>query len=401
MGQARALLRRLTQFLGDEAQAASELRWMTEKLEELRIMRVGRINKKQGTVSLIDVIGKRLGHYSDATSAAVERLDRQERKRLAAMVADRVERARPLQYILGTQPFCGMELLVRAPTLIPRTETEELARRVATGPNGIVARYSATKTTSPGVLPPLHVLDLCSGSGCLGLGIARLAQSEGAAVEVTGVDLSSAAVRLSRVNARREGLEAHARFVNGDVFDEAGLVRIAASPGGDSMAVFDVVVSNPPYIRPDEYVRLDASVRDWEDRRALVGQRDCGGIGTGDGLEFYPQLGRLAWRFVLEPRGGIGGWLMHAARQGWTGSRLLLLAAEVHEAQANEAGTAVVDAVNERAASHEAQAAGTSNCDGCVDGKDISLGYEVLQDHFGRDRHILVYAKTGTTNWLA
>ncbi len=156
---------------------------------------------------------------------------------------------RPLQYVLGTAPFGGLELAVDERVLIPRPETEELLqlavcevrRRLdAAGPEGCV-----------------RVLDLCTGSGALAAGLAH-AFAEDTRVRIAASDLSGDALEVARANCpERVALYA------GDLFD--------ALPPGET---FDVIVSNPPYIPTGVIESLQPEVRRHEPRLALDGGED-------------------------------------------------------------------------------------------------------------------------------
>ena len=143
----------------------------------------------------------------------------------------------PLQYILGSVEFHGLELRVGPGVLIPRPETERLV-------DFAVADY-------PGQGP---VCDLCTGSGAVALALAaRLPKG----TVVLGTDLAPAALRYARRNRRRLGLRG-VRFLEGDLFD----------PVPRAMR-FALVTANPPYVSPRAFARLPATVRDYEPRLAL------------------------------------------------------------------------------------------------------------------------------------
>jgi release factor glutamine methyltransferase len=204
---------------------------------------------------------------------------------LAQMIARRVA-GEPLQYILGTQPFGPLNLHVRAPTLIPRPETEEWALRLA----ALLHPHVAAR-------PQTRILDLCTGTGCVPLLLC--AEWTPHTVAALGVDMSSDALTLARENAA-DCVDAlgtsQVDFCHADVLaaDAADTLRMhpACASG------FHVVTANPPYIPRAEYDQLDASVRDWEDPRALLGGEDV------RGLTFYRAIARLAAQpGVLVPGG--------------------------------------------------------------------------------------------------
>ena len=157
----------------------------------------------------------------------------------------------PLQYITGSQEFMGWSFLVSPSTLIPRQDTEILVEEVAK------------------VAQDKRVLDLCTGTGCIIISLAKLCRLKYAA----GADISETAIETARRNAKL--LEADVEFFCGDLFD--------ALPNGES---YDVIVSNPPYI-PTEVIAglietLMPEVRDFEPVTALDGAED--------GLKFYREI---------------------------------------------------------------------------------------------------------------
>ena len=164
------------------------------------------------------------------------------------MIAYARERAtgRPLWQVFGYAEFCGLRIEVDEGVLCPRPETEELVERAAA--------YCA---------PGKAVLDLCTGSGCIAIALAKTG------ADVTASDISEHALDIAARNARANG--ADVRFVLSDMWR-----------GIDGR--FDVIVSNPPYIPTAEIAVLDREVRDFEPRRALDGGED--------GLKFYREIAK-------------------------------------------------------------------------------------------------------------
>lgn len=163
-------------------------------------------------------------------------------------IIDRHVGGEPVEYLLKSVDFYGNKLEVTPDVLIPRPETEILVEKVC------------------GRVSEGRLLDLCTGSGCIGLGIKRAVPS----LTVVLSDISEGAIQVARDNARRNRLS----------------VGIAC---GDLLAPFqgekfDYVVCNPPYISEAAYSELDTSVSEFEPRLALVGGRS--------GLEVYERLER-------------------------------------------------------------------------------------------------------------
>lgn len=183
----------------------------------------------------------------------------------AHTLAERRLQGEPLAYILGEWDFCGYTFTVNKNVLIPRPDTETLCQ---------LAIEDAKTLESP------KVLDLCCGSGCIGLTLLR----EVPDARVAGVDLSEDALIVARENARRLGVTA--RFFS-SCGDALGLPD-------ERLGKFDLMLCNPPYITEEEMQSLDRSVLDYEPRMALYG-----GV---DGLDFYRSISRR-WTRMMNPGG--------------------------------------------------------------------------------------------------
>ncbi|MCI5754437.1 MAG: peptide chain release factor N(5)-glutamine methyltransferase [Clostridiales bacterium] len=174
----------------------------------------------------------------------------------------------PVAYITGSWEFYGMPLEINEHVLIPRADTEVLVEKAL---DKFIGRDMSPR-----------VLDLCSGSGCIGCAIAR----ELPASRVVMLDISDKAISLSRRNVLHNKLTPRVTCIQMDVR--------SAPPVG--LGTFDLIVSNPPYIPSAEMPELDASVRDYEPHTALDGGRD--------GLDFYHAI-LGGWQRLLRP----GGWM--------------------------------------------------------------------------------------------
>jgi release factor glutamine methyltransferase len=158
------------------------------------------------------------------------------------LIARRVGRE-PLQYILGTQEFCGLEFEVSPAVLIPRPETELLVEYVT-------QRISTARQAT--------IVDVCTGSGCIAVAIARLRPH----ARVLAIDLSSSALHVARRNAIRHGVGERITWVEGD------LLGPLVEQGVEGLV--DVIASNPPYIAEAEWATLQPEVKLFEPRGALV-----------------------------------------------------------------------------------------------------------------------------------
>ena len=171
----------------------------------------------------------------------------------------------PVAYLIGEWEFYGLPLDISESVLIPRPDTEVLVDRALT--------YLKT------VAEP-RVLDLCAGSGCIGLALAKNAPES----HVVLGELDEGALRICRQNIRRNDLTG--RVVS--------LQMNALEKPPAHLGEFDAIVSNPPYIPDGDIAGLDASVRDYEPHLALKG-----GV---DGLDFYRAI-CAHWREALRPGG--------------------------------------------------------------------------------------------------
>lgn len=178
-----------------------------------------------------------------------------------AMVARRARRE-PLQHILGSQEFCGLDFEVTSDVLIPRHDTEVLVSEA-------ILRCPDARS----------VLDIGTGSGCVAVSL----QKQLIKAAVTATDISEAALTVARRNADRHG--APIEYLLGSLFAPVAGRR------------FDLVVSNPPYIPSDDIEELDREVRDYDPRAALDG--------GSDGLDIYRALIPASVEH-LNP----GGWLL-------------------------------------------------------------------------------------------
>lgn len=163
---------------------------------------------------------------------------------------------KPLWYILGSADFYGYEIKVDGRVLIPRPETELLAEM-------------AVKTAEKGD----KVLDLCTGSGCIAVAVAKEGQKLGKDLSVTASDVSEDALDVARENAEKNGVSV--TFVKSDFLDGV-------------KGKYNIIVCNPPYIKSGDIAGLQREVKDFEPLSALDGGED--------GLDFYRRLAKDAPR---------------------------------------------------------------------------------------------------------
>ena len=170
-----------------------------------------------------------------------------ESKKIREIVEKRLA-GRPLWYIIGDTEFYGCNIRVDERALIPRPETEILAD-------------SVVKSAENGD----KILDMCTGSGCIAVSVAKALQNK--EVTVTGADVSDAAIMLAKENAKLNGVSVN--FIQSDLF--AGV-----------RGRFNIIVCNPPYIKSGEIPFIQKEVREHEPRVALDGGED--------GLDFYRRI---------------------------------------------------------------------------------------------------------------
>ena len=161
-----------------------------------------------------------------------------------------------------------MKIKVVQGVLIPRPETELLAEEV-------IKLFAVHPS-------PFNALDLCTGSGCLALAIAKHFPD----ARVYGVDISKDAIRYAKENAELNGIR-NAIFLNGSLFEPLGQLLTHNS----SLLTFDVIVSNPPYIRSGDISNLQPEINKWEPRNALDGGED--------GLSYYRKILSDARRYLM------------------------------------------------------------------------------------------------------
>lgn len=158
----------------------------------------------------------------------------------------------PLQHILGIQEFMGIEFLVNDKVLIPRQDTEVLVEEVLKEKGGTV-------------------LDLCTGSGCIAVSLAKLGHFQ----QVDAADISVDALDIAKENAKRAGVQV--RFYQGNLFETI-------------TQKYDIIVSNPPYIPKEVIETLEPEVKKYEPYQALYG--------PNHGLYFYETISKFAVDFL-------------------------------------------------------------------------------------------------------
>lgn len=156
----------------------------------------------------------------------------------------------PLQHITHSQEFMKLNFFVNEDVLIPRPDTEVLVEEVINIANKVKAK---------------KILDLCTGSGAIAISLAKYIKNS----EITALDISDKAIEIAKRNAKSNGVENQITFVKSDLFNELPKEK------------YDIIVSNPPYIKKDIIKTLDKEVQK-EPNLALDGGYD--------GLDFYRKI---------------------------------------------------------------------------------------------------------------
>ena len=166
-------------------------------------------------------------------------LSEQQEKTLNEWIMQRTINNKPIQYILEHVPFCNIDIFVKPPILIPRPETEECTL-------WIIKKIEKLKDKK------LNILDLCTGSGCIALALAKELPN----ANITGTDINPKAIELAKKNMAHNNIK-NATFLLSDFYSTLN-------------TKFDLIVSNPPYVSQDEWNTLNPTIKEWEDPKALV-----------------------------------------------------------------------------------------------------------------------------------
>ncbi|MGM0379001.1 MAG: peptide chain release factor N(5)-glutamine methyltransferase [Bacillota bacterium] len=165
----------------------------------------------------------------------------------------------PLQYIIGNQEFMGLKFEVNEHTLIPRQDTEILVEK-------LVEIFKDKEC---------EILEIGSGSGAISVSLAKMIKD----ASVTSVDISKKALEVSKKNAKLNNVFKKIDFIESDIFEKVD-------------KKFDLIVSNPPYIKSKEIEKLQKEVSIYEPKLALDGGKD--------GLDFYRNITKNAYKFLKQ-----------------------------------------------------------------------------------------------------
>ena len=201
----------------------------------------------------------------------------------------------PLQHIVGSTSFCGLEIGVNRHALIPRPETELLAEL---GWQFLLERRPPARLDGEPLQPAVPeagaptALDFGTGTGCIAIALAAKCPD----ASVTALEVSVEALALARQNAVANQVAERIEFLQGDGLESLNGDGDSRAGRPRSSRSFDLIISNPPYIPSAEIATLEPEVRDYDPRAALDG--------GADGLDFYRALARQA-KSLLKPDGRI------------------------------------------------------------------------------------------------
>jgi release factor glutamine methyltransferase len=244
--------------------------------------------------------------YRDRTLYAPQEVE----ERIAEILNRRLA-GEPVAYILGEWEFYGLPLDISPDVLIPRSDTEVLAERA----------IELARAAGEGA----RVLDLCAGSGCIGLAVAAHAPN----TRVVLADVSEAALRICRQNIRRNDLGGRVTAVTANALEKPYT----------ALGEFNIITCNPPYIPSHDVLELDVSVRDYEPHLALDG--------GDDGLNFYRAVSKK-WSKTLR----MGGNILFEVGQGQAGDVENILMENGYESIQSHRDTANIWRVVEGVSNH-------------------------------------------------
>lgn len=207
---------------------------------------------------------------TDIICGKITELSADESIKLEEIMA-RLQKAEPVQYVLGEADFGGRKFRVEPGVLIPRPETAELCKWIVD-----TQKEKETATEKPAVPHP-NILDICTGSGCIAITLSLdIPQST-----VTGIDISEKAIATATENAKK--LNYNTKIKHADVFDWLKM----AKEGIKNEPSLDIIVSNPPYICEKEKADMAKNVLNYEPGLALF-------VPDEDPLRFYRAIAEIA-----------------------------------------------------------------------------------------------------------
>ena len=187
---------------------------------------------------------------------------------------------KPVQYIIGETEFCGMRFFVDENVLIPRPETEEMVKNIASCRDKACLVPTGCDVETDG---RPSILDIGTGSGCIAISLVKLLKNS----IVTAVDISEKALEIAKKNAEANGVNVN--FIKDDILNPKNPKLL------DNQ--FDIIVSNPPYVCESEKSEMRANVLDFEPSTALF-------VSDNDPLIFYRKILEFAHK-IMKPNGQV------------------------------------------------------------------------------------------------
>lgn len=199
----------------------------------------------------------------------------------AAAALGRLLAGEPIQYVLGFSDFYGRRFNVNPSVLIPRPETETLCREAIE----FAMQMYRTRSAYGHNAAPVRILDLCTGSGCIAWALALNVPG----ADVVAVDVSPEALAVASSQPFDKAVKPH--FVQADIFDDDAMASVLSG-------VFDIIVSNPPYVLDSEKTCMRANVLDHEPSLALF-------VPDGDPMRFNKKIAEISTKVLKTDSIGI------------------------------------------------------------------------------------------------
>jgi release factor glutamine methyltransferase len=233
-----------------------------QKIKSIFSNRLLSVYSKIETDSIFNLICFHLLNYSkiDIHSKKEEPLSSENENKLQ-FILNRLLNHEPIQYILGTTEFYNLNLSIDSRALIPRQETELLV--------DIIVKEIQGKAG-------LKIIDLCTGSGCIAIAISSKLQN----AQITATDISNDALSLARSNAKKNDM--NISFIEDSILEPV-----------KNYEKYDIIVSNPPYVRDSEKLKMHRNVLDYEPHSALF-------VNDSDPLVFYSAIEKFGSKYLNE-----------------------------------------------------------------------------------------------------
>lgn len=203
-------------------------------------------NKEQARSIAIDIlqwVTKKT--YAQLIAKESFSLNKEQDLELASILEKHIKEHMPLQYIFGCVPFLDLNIKVEPQVLIPRDDTAIWCEYV-------IEKFNTLKKEE------LNILDLCTGTGCIGLAFAKAFVN----ARVYAVDIDPKAIELAKENAKANKVN-NISIIESDLFDKI-----------PKDLKFDLILSNPPYLSKQEWMKVDLSVKEWESKTALIASKN-------------------------------------------------------------------------------------------------------------------------------